>query len=147
MARMTAIELIAKLGQVPNQAAEVRLASGTNLNGTAALDDLVTINSHGLAVGDMVRLVAAAGGVGLTVGDSYFVISDGLTANVFKLSATAGGAAVDITTAYTMVAFARQSVGSVTPTAAGQTFAPDAPGAEFGANGPAKSSGTAVLGS
>jgi hypothetical protein len=66
---------------------------------TAATTDLITLNSHGLLAGDRVRFTNTGGALpaGLAAATNYFVIASGLTANAFKVSATVGGAAVDIT--------------------------------------------------
>ena len=59
--------------------------------------ETLTSNSHAFTNGDRVR-VASIGGAnpgGLTAGQTFFVV--GATANTFQLSATLGGAAVDIT--------------------------------------------------
>jgi hypothetical protein len=69
-----------------------------NKTGTAtASTDLVSITSHGYSAGDVVVLSGLTGGAGLTAGNIYFVIAAGLTANVFAISETSGGAAADIT--------------------------------------------------
>lgn len=71
-------------------------------NVTAAGVTANTIDSpaHGLVAGDHV-LVWATIGAGLPAGlaedTEYFVIATGLTTDVFSLSATLGGAAIDIT--------------------------------------------------
>ena len=130
MPKLTVAQLIKELQESPNLQAEVRVGAGTNLAGTAATNDLITVTGHGLAAGDRVRLLQAAGGTGLTVGNSYYVIAAGLTANDFAVSATEGGSAVDITVAYTGVTLVKQSISTVTdPAAPAATFPPDAPGA------------------
>jgi hypothetical protein len=63
-----------------------------------------TIDSaaHGLSVGNQVVFWASSGAglpTGLTVGTIYFVIATGLTTDVFEVSATLGGSAIDITAA------------------------------------------------
>lgn len=71
-------------------------------NVTAAGVTANTIDSpaHGLVAGDSV-LVWATIGAGLPTGlaedTQYFVIATGLTTDVFELSATLGGSAIDIT--------------------------------------------------
>jgi hypothetical protein len=61
--------------------------------------DTIAYTAHGLSAGDV--LVYNNGGgasaTGLTSGTTYYVISSGLTANAFKVSATDGGTTVDIT--------------------------------------------------
>jgi hypothetical protein len=70
------------------------LASGTDINtGT----DTFTSTAHGFANGCKLRYQAGSGAIGgLTDGTDYYVVST--AANTFKLSATLGGAAIDITT-------------------------------------------------
>lgn len=62
----------------------------------AAATDAVTATAHGFANGERVVFVALTGGAGLTVGTTYFVRD--ATASTFKVAATSGGAAVDVTT-------------------------------------------------
>ena len=62
----------------------------------AAATDLVTSTSHGLTVGDLVIFTALTGGAGLATNTWYYVTF--ANANTFKLSATKGGTAIDITT-------------------------------------------------
>jgi hypothetical protein len=65
----------------------------------AASTDKFTFTSHGFSDGDAVRIVAEYATDTLPTGvnnsTTYFVVSS--TANDFKLAATAGGAAIDIT--------------------------------------------------
>lgn len=64
----------------------------------AAVDpatDTITATGHGHVNGDVVRVRGGAIPGGLNLASSYFVI--GATANTLQLSATAGGAAVDLT--------------------------------------------------
>lgn len=66
----------------------------------ASTDVLTTQALHGLAANDLVELEAALGTAlpaGLTAGQAYYVISTGLTTTAFEVSATQGGAAVNIT--------------------------------------------------
>lgn len=66
--------------------------------GTAAVDDTITSNGHGLSDGDRVFVRAVAGEslpTGLSATTLYHVVSS--ATNTFKVSASAGGAAVDIT--------------------------------------------------
>lgn len=66
-------------------------------NATAqASADTITSAGHGLAVGDQVYIPAiTAGAAGLTALSTYFVVA--VTTDTFQVSATAGGAAIDIT--------------------------------------------------
>lgn len=61
-----------------------------------ASSDLVNSTSHGLVVGDSVIFTALTGGAGLTANVPYYVTWK--DANTFKVSATKGGTAIDITT-------------------------------------------------
>lgn len=71
-------------------------------NGTAtaitatASTDLVNLTAHGFQDGDRVYFPALTGGAGLTAGTTDYFVRDA-TADTFKVAATAGGAAVDIT--------------------------------------------------
>lgn len=69
---------------------------------TAATNDELTATAHGLVANDTV-IFETDGTIptGLTADTQYYVISSGLTANVFKVSATLGGSAVDITNGQT----------------------------------------------
>lgn len=62
---------------------------------TAATDTITTAAAHGLAVGDQVAFVSGTGFTGLTAGSIYFVVDVG-TSTTFKVSATAGGAAISV---------------------------------------------------
>lgn len=67
---------------------------------TADTADLITCPAHGLAQDDRVVFEALEGlslPTGLTEGTRYWVIATGLTTDAFKVSATQGGAAVDVT--------------------------------------------------
>lgn len=66
-----------------------------------ASTDFITSTSHGYANGDAVEVESEQGTVpaGLSENTKYFVRDQ--TANTFKLAATAGGAAIDLTTAGT----------------------------------------------
>lgn len=66
----------------------------------AATGDLITSVAHGLQTDQRVFVLSAPGAVrptGLNEDTAYFVLAAGLTADVFALSTTSGGAAVDIT--------------------------------------------------
>ncbi len=63
-------------------------------------EDIFAPNAHTLVANDQVYVMAAAGlplPAGLSENTIYHVIAAGLTANEFRLSATQGGAAIDIT--------------------------------------------------
>lgn len=61
-----------------------------------ASSDTFTSAAHGYSNGDLLILVSATGGAGLTVGDAFYVI--GATTNTFQLARVSGGTAVDFTT-------------------------------------------------
>lgn len=67
-------------------------------SGITTATDTIAYTGHGLALADQVTYNNGGGtsATGLTSGTTYYVISSGLTANAFKVSATDGGAAVDI---------------------------------------------------
>lgn len=65
-----------------------------------AATDLVDAKAHAYAAGDRVVFSAEPGGTlpaGISAGTLYHVIASGLVTDGFKVSTTAGGAAVDIT--------------------------------------------------
>lgn len=66
----------------------------------AAATDLLTVNAHGFTANDPVTLSAITGGAGLTAGTTYYIRD--LTTNTFKVAATPGGAAINITTDLTV---------------------------------------------
>lgn len=76
-------------------------ASPSNINlGTAtitiATPAVITLSSHGLLLGDVVQFTTSGLlPTGIVVSTSYYVISQGLTANTFEISATVGGAAIN----------------------------------------------------
>lgn len=57
-----------------------------------------TVASHGYSIGDRIVLSALATTTGLSVLTYYYIISTGFTSGAFKLSATAGGSALSLTT-------------------------------------------------
>lgn len=67
------------------------------ITGTAS-SDLILREEHGLVAGTPLQFARLTGGAGLAVGVTYYVISSGLTANAFKVSAVPGGSAVNFTT-------------------------------------------------
>jgi len=74
------------------------------IGSVAAGTDIITLDGHGLADGDEVTFRAESGGTlpgGITAGTTYY--AQVLTDATFKVSATAGGAAVDILSAGTNV--------------------------------------------
>lgn len=70
------------------------------LFGVGNVDDTIDSYAHGLATDQRVFVLAAPGAIiptGLSENTAYFVLASGLTADVFKLSTSSGGAAVNIT--------------------------------------------------
>jgi hypothetical protein len=68
--------------------------------GTGLVNDNIEAFAHGLQTDQRVFVLAAPGAViptGLSENTAYFVLASGLTADVFILSTTSGGAAVNIT--------------------------------------------------
>lgn len=75
-------------------------------------DDLITATGHGLVAGDTVVFEVDSSGTmpgNLTADTQYYVISSGLTSNVFKVSTTLGGSAVNISSDGTNVHFLKTS--------------------------------------
>jgi len=66
--------------------------------GITIATDTIAYTAHGLNAGDAVKYFHGGGtaATGLTNNTTYYVISSGLTVNAFKVSATDGGSAVDI---------------------------------------------------
>lgn len=63
---------------------------------TIASPAVFTLTGHGLNAGDTVQFTTTGAlPTGLSVGTTYYVISTGLTANTFEVSATAGGVAIN----------------------------------------------------
>lgn len=68
--------------------------------GVGNVDDTINAYAHGLETDQRVFVLAAPGAViptGLAENTAYYVLASGLTADVFKLSATSGGSAMNIT--------------------------------------------------
>ena len=79
---------------------------------TAATDDIFTKTAHGLTDTTPVILSFSSGFTGITSGTRYFVRD--ADANTFKLAATSGGAAIDITVAGTQAEL-RRTFADITP--------------------------------
>ncbi len=62
----------------------------------AASTDVFTKTEHGLMLGDQVSFSGLTGGAGITPGTVYFVRDE--TLDTFKIAATSGGSAIDVTT-------------------------------------------------
>lgn len=68
--------------------------------GTGNVDNTIDAYAHGLQTDQRVFVLAAPGApipTGLVENTAYFVLAAGLTADVFSLSTSSGGAAADIT--------------------------------------------------
>lgn len=78
----------------------------TGVTATAATN-LVNKTSHGLVAGDSVVFHAKTNGAGITLGVQYWVIASGLTSNEFKVSTSAGGSEVDITSDGTSMTYVK----------------------------------------
>lgn len=77
---------------------------GKTFNATSGVDDsteTITVTGHGFSAGQAVVFSVATGLIvgGITAGTTYYVIAAGLTANAFRVSATRGGSAVNLTDA------------------------------------------------
>lgn len=75
------------------------LKIGNGLSGAVtftAATDLVNYTAHGLVAGDTVKFSGITGPTTPVNSTVYYVISSGLTADSFKIAATAGGTAINI---------------------------------------------------
>jgi hypothetical protein len=79
-----------------------------------AATDVFTCTAHGYRENDEVQFSGLTGGAGITAGTIYYVIASGLAANEFKVSATLGGTALNVTSNLT--------AGTVARTYAEQTY-------------------------
>ena len=77
-------------------AAWIQTASPTASATLTDVGDLVTINTHGLANGDVVVLQTLTTTTGVAINVRYYVV--GSTTNTFQLAATYGGSALTLTT-------------------------------------------------
>jgi hypothetical protein len=77
------------------------------VNNSDVAGNTIQSPAHGLAALDQVRIEQFPGDTplpaGLAENTTYFVSATGLTADVFELSATSGGAVIDITAAGRML--------------------------------------------
>lgn len=71
---------------------------GTAITVTAALDIFTSSTPHGFVTGQAVTFSGLTGGAGITAGTPYYVLASNLTATTFQVSATPGGAVLNITT-------------------------------------------------
>ena len=70
------------------------------VDATGVTNDTIASSGHGLTTDDRVQLFnvfAESIPAGITEGTLYYVLASGLTADVFKVSTTSGGAALNIT--------------------------------------------------
>lgn len=83
----------------PTNADDVTLGKGNQTCTVVAATNLFTSSgTHNLAAGDDIKFITTATlPAPLVAGTTYYVIASGLTATAFKVSATPGGAEVDIT--------------------------------------------------
>jgi hypothetical protein len=79
--------------------APVIVAAGTVGNFSAnPTTDVISLTAHGLLLGETVRFTTTGTlPAGLALATNYYVISEGLNVNQFKVSATPNGTEVDIT--------------------------------------------------
>ncbi len=78
-------------------------------------DNLITAGlPHNLTTNDRVTFYTLTGGTGLTTGVAYYVIASGLSATEFRVSATQGGSAVNITVDYSAAAWVESTTYSGT---------------------------------
>lgn len=64
---------------------------------TSASPTVITANGHGLNIGDRVSFSVSTGGLGITVGLDYYVLSAGFTSNAFQIGLSPSGTAVNTT--------------------------------------------------
>lgn len=70
-----------------------------------AATDRINATAHGLLDGDRVYVTAVTGGAGISLNRNYYVVNS--TTNDFQISLTAGGAAVNITSDGTALAYSK----------------------------------------
>ena len=87
---------------------------------TAATSDTFTSTSHGLADATPVRFVVLESGYGVSRGVTYYIRDS--AASTFKLAATEGGAAIDITTAIAAGAWISSDWPTTNEVAIGATY-------------------------
>lgn len=73
------------------------VSAGASKVGAAATTDIITLASHGQAVGDLIVFTNIGATTGVAVSTNYYVIADSFTTGQFKISTSRGGTAVDIT--------------------------------------------------
>jgi len=96
--------------------------TGTTCTITVGAPTEINLNTHGFNAGDVIKFTVSSGGslpTGMSTLYNYHVLSTGLGANVFRISLTPGGTAVD--TSGTTVGTVK--VGKVTGRAGDSSFA------------------------
>ncbi len=83
---------------LPRKRISITSTPKTGVTAVAATD-VITSTAHGYSNGQPVYFTSLTGGAGLVINTIYFVINT--ATDTFKLSATSGGAAIDITTTMT----------------------------------------------
>lgn len=74
-----------------------RIAKGTSVTGATSATDTITSTAHGLVDGNKVVFTATGAATGIVAGRTYYV--DQITTDTFKVSTSAGGAAITLGTA------------------------------------------------
>lgn len=74
-----------------------RVAKGTSVTGATSATDTVTSTAHGMVDGATIVFTATGAATGIVAGRTYFV--DQITTDTFKVSTSAGGAAITLGTA------------------------------------------------
>ncbi|MFJ5143304.1 DUF5309 family protein [Streptomyces sp. NPDC088707] len=89
-----------------------RIAKGVTTTGATSATDTITATGHGLVDGDKIVFTATGAATGIVAGRIYFV--DAVDANTFKVSTSAGGAAITLGTA-TGIAYTNPWETALTP--------------------------------
>lgn len=91
-------EIKYKRGELVTNQVEFNLTTDQVSIKTATVNG-VTTNQHLLSKGDEIQFSASSGTLptGITAGTTYYVANDGFSSTKFKLSATVGGTAIDLT--------------------------------------------------
>lgn len=106
-------------GRLAAEVANAAAGGATQTGLTVEADnDTVTLNSHGFSNGEQIEFTALTGGTGLSTNTAYYVRD--ATANTFKVSATPGGAAVNVTVDATAGTVRYRGGGTVTGTTANE---------------------------
>ena len=102
----------------------VQVGTTTTTATVSLANDTFAIAAHGLTAGTPVRFTATTLPTGITAGTTYYVINEGLTTGVFKVSATLNGSAVNLGTQVT--------AGTLTVNSTADTFTATAHGLTAG---------------